>query len=109
MLRELDDVLRLNCCSINLLDRSSRGLSDFWALWFEGARADAMMELGEYLDMRIRRKQLRSLPQIAAAARIPTETTDSSSVHRYWDPGPKRVEDSVARDTVVCFLLGMLT
>ncbi len=109
ILRELYDVLGRNRCGIKLLDRLSPDLPELGALWFEGARAGAIADLGEYLKTRIRRKQLRPVPDIAAAARLLIETTVFWAVHRHWDAHPQAMDDSVAQDTAVHFLVGALT
>ena len=109
VLRELYDVLRRNRCGIKLLDRSAPDLPELGALWFEGVRVGAMERIGKYLETRIRAKKLRPVPDITAAARLIIETAVFWSVHRHWDPHPQAVDERVAQDTVVRFLVGALT
>jgi hypothetical protein len=64
--------------------------------------------LTQYLDDRMRRKLLRPLPDAAVAARLLIETIVFWAVHRHWDPHPQAVEETVAKETVVRFVVGAL-
>ncbi len=78
------------------------------ALWFQGARGGLVGLLGQYLEDRSRRKLLRPVPDAAVAARLLIETVVFWAVHRHWDPHPQRVDESVAKETVVRFIVGAL-
>jgi len=67
-----------------------------------------MSSFEKYLESRVRARQFRPVPDIAAAARLMIETTVFWAVHRHWDPHPQQVEDSIAQDTVVRFIVGAL-
>ena len=108
IVRELYDVVARNRFGIKLLDRSAPDYPDLAGLWF-GARDGLLQLLTHYLEDRTRRKLLRAVPDPAAAARLMIETIVFWAVHRHWDPHPQTVEDSVAKDTVVRFLVGALT
>jgi len=56
----------------------------------------------------MRRKLLRPLPDAAVAARLLIETIVFWAVHRHWDPHPQTVDEAVAKDTVVRFIVGAL-
>ncbi len=108
IVRELYDVLARNRRGLKLLDRSARDQPELAALWFEQARGGLVALLVRYLDERIRRKLLRDVPDTAAAARLMLETIVFWAVHRHWDAHPQVVDEAVAEDTVVRFLVGAL-
>ena len=64
--------------------------------------------LAHYLETRMHRKLLRPLPDAAVAARLIIEASAFWAVHRHWDPRPQIVEETIARDTVVQFVLRAL-
>ena len=108
IVRELYDTLAANRWGIKLLDRSARDYPDLAALWFDGARNGLIGLLAQYLQDRTRRKFLRPLPDTAIAARLLIETAVFWAVHRHWDSHPQVVEEAVARETVVRFVVGAL-
>lgn len=105
---ELYDLLARNRRGIKLLDRSARDYPELAALWFESARGGLVTLLARYLEDRTRRKLLRALPDAVVAARLLIETTVFWAVHRHWDPYPQTVEEAVAKETVVRFIVGAL-
>jgi AcrR family transcriptional regulator len=105
IVRELYDALARNRRGIKVLDRSAPDHPELAALWFEGARGGLVGLLGQYLEDRSRRKLLRPVPDAAVAARLLIETVVFWAVHRHWDPHPQPVDDSVAEDTVVRFIV----
>jgi AcrR family transcriptional regulator len=105
---ELYDLLARNRRGIKLLDRSARDYPELAALWFESARGGLVTLLARYLEDRTRRKLLRALPDAVVAARLLIETTVFWAVHRHWDPHPQTVDESVAKETVVRFIVGAL-
>jgi AcrR family transcriptional regulator len=108
IVRELYDVVARNRFGIKLLDRSAPDYPELAAVWFESARDGLLRLLTQYLEDRTRRKLLRPVPDPAVAARLMIETIVFWAVHRHWDPHPQAVEESVAKDTVVRFLVGAL-
>jgi AcrR family transcriptional regulator len=106
--RELYGTVARNRRGIKLLDRSARDYPELAALWFEGGRGGLIALLTQYLEDRMRRKLLRSLPDPAVTARLLIETIVFWAVHRHWDPHPQTVEESVAKETVVRFVVGAL-
>jgi AcrR family transcriptional regulator len=108
IVRELYDTLGRNRRGIKLLDRSARDYPELAALWFEGARGGLITLLTQYLEDRTRRKLLRPLPDPAVTARLLIETCVFWAVHRHWDAHPQAVEDAVAKDTVVRFVVAAL-
>jgi len=108
IVRELYDALARNRRGIKLLDRSAPDHPELAALWFEGARGGLVGLLGQYLEDRSRRKLLRPVPDAAVAARLLIETVVFWAVHRHWDPHPQHVDESVAKETVVRFIVSAL-
>lgn len=108
IVRELYDVVARNRFGIKLLDRSAPDYPELAALWFGGARDGLLRLLTQYLEDRTRRKLLRPVPDPAVAARLVIETIVFWAVHRHWDPHPQAVEESVAKETVVRFIVGAL-
>ena len=108
IVRELYDALAHNRRGIKLLDRAAPDYPELAALWFKGARGGLVGLLGQYLEDRSRRKLLRPVPDAAVAARLLIETVVFWAVHRHWDPHPQRVDESVAKETLVRFLVGAL-
>jgi len=106
--RELYEAVARNRRGIKLLDRSARDYPELAALWFEGGRGGLIELLTKYLEDRMRRKLLRPLPDATVAARLLIETVVFWAVHRHWDPHPQTVDESVAKETVVRFVVGAL-
>jgi len=105
ILGELYDTLARNRYGIKLLDSSAQDLPELAALWFETARGGLIATLAHYLETRMQRKLLCPLPDATVAARVVIEAVSFWAVHRHWDPRPQVVEETVARDTVVQFIL----
>jgi AcrR family transcriptional regulator len=105
IIRELFQVLARNRRRIKLIDRSARDYPDLAALWFERTRGGFLGLLEHYLQDRIRRGSLRSVPDIPAAARLILETTVFWAVHRHWDLNPQHVNETTAENTVVQVLV----
>lgn len=108
IVRELYETLAVHRRGIALIDRSARDRPDLAALWFEGARGGLIAGLTRYLDDRARRKLLRPLRDTTVAARLLVETIVFWAVHRHWDAHPQKVDDVVARETVVQFIVNAL-
>jgi hypothetical protein len=98
---ELYSAMARNRRGLKLLDRSAPDMPELAALWFEGTRGELIATLDEYLQDRIRRGKLRSVPDTAVAARLIIETVVFWAVHRHWDPHPQVVDEQVAQSTVV--------
>ena len=108
IVRDLYDALARNRRGIKLLDRSAPEYPELAALWFEGARGGLVGLLAQYLEDRSRRKLLRPVPNAAVAARLLIETVIFWAVHRHWDPHPQPMDEAVAKETVVRFLVNAL-
>ena len=108
IVREIYHTLSRNRRAIKLMDRSAQFHPDLAATWFKGARGTLTQLLADYLNRRIRGKLLRPVPDVAVAARVIMETIVTWAVHRHWDPSPQAIDDQVAEDTVVQFIVGGL-
>ena len=108
IVREMYHTLSTNRRAIKLMDRSAQFHPELAAVWFTGARGALMEALATYLESRIRLKLFRAVPDTAVAARVILETIVTWAVHRHWDPSPQAIDDQVAEDTVVQFIVGGL-
>lgn len=108
ILDELYEVLARNRHGLKLIDRSARDLPELAAVWFTGTRGGLLGLVAQYLDDRIRRRLVRPVPAVGAAARLVLETITFWAVHRHWDARPELVDDATAKATVVRFLAGAL-
>src|SRR5215472_5965871 len=109
ILRELYVVLSRHRTAIQLLDRCSEDHPDLAAVWYRTGREGALGLLTDYLKDRARRGFLRIPGDAAVSARIVLETVTFWAVHHHFDPSPQSVEEGVATDTVVGFILAALT
>jgi AcrR family transcriptional regulator len=105
---ELYDVLARHRRGIKLIDRSAVDHRELGALWFEGARGGIRDELVAYLESRIRRGLLRPVSDVAITARMILETVVFWAVHRHWDAHPQSVDESLARTSVIEFIVNAL-
>lgn len=108
IVREMYRALRSNRLGIKLMDRSAQYHPELAAVWFSGARGTLLETLTTYLERRIKMKLFRPVPDTAVAARVILETIVTWAVHRHWDPSPQVIDDQVAEDTVVQFIVGGL-
>jgi AcrR family transcriptional regulator len=106
--REMYRTLSRNRRAIKLMDRSAQFHPELAAVWFTGARGALIEALSTYLKNRIKLKLFRPVPDTAVAARVILETIVTWAVHRHWDPSPQAIDDQVAEDTVVQFIVGGL-
>lgn len=108
IVREMYRTLSTNRRAIKLMDRSAQFHPELAAVWFTGARGALMKALAAYLESRIKLKLFRSVPDTEVAARVILETIVTWAVHRHWDPSPQAIDDRIAEDTVVQFIVGGL-
>jgi AcrR family transcriptional regulator len=109
IVREFYAVLARHRTGIQLLDRCAQDHPDLAAVWYRTGREGALGLLTAYLKDRARRGLLRIPGDAAVSARIVLETVTFWAVHHHFDPSPQLVEEGVATDTVVRFLLAALT
>jgi AcrR family transcriptional regulator len=106
ILRELYSVLFQHRRGLKLIDRCAQDHPDLARLWFRGGREFLLDLLVQYFDRRASR--LRPVPDRAIAARMVIENLVLWAIHRHWDPAPQRMDEKVAEDTVLQFLLDAL-
>ena len=94
--------------AIRLLDRSAHFDPQLATLWFSEGRSTLVGGLADYLARRIKRGLFRPVPDARVAARLVMETVVTWAVHRHWDPSPEEIDDALAEDTVVQFIVGGL-
>lgn len=108
IVREMYGVLAAHRRAIKLLDRSAADHPELAAIWFESGREGLMALLERYLASRVRAGQLRAVPDVPATARLIIEMIAFWAVHRHWDPHPQTIDEAVAENTVVRFVVGAL-
>lgn len=108
ILRELYAMLSRHRVGIKLIDRCASDYPELAGVWYRVARGSVVDALTRFLEVRARRGRLRRWPEPAVAARIVLETETYWAVHRHWDGSPRRIDDAVAEDTVIAFLVAAL-
>jgi len=108
ILRELYDLLARNRTAIRLVDRCAADRPDLAGVWFAVGRRGAVEPLADYVADRARRGHFQTFPDPSIVARIVLETITFWAVHRHWDPAPQAVDEALARETVVQFVLAAL-
>jgi AcrR family transcriptional regulator len=108
IVRELYALLARHRVGIKLLDRCAHDHPELAAVWYGTGRSGVQGLLRRYLEDRIRRRRLAPVEDPAVTARIVLETVVFWAVHRHWDPSPQVVDDRVALDSVVQFVLRAL-
>lgn len=108
IVRELYGLLARHRVGIKLLDRCAHDHPELAAVWYGTGREAVQDLLRRYLEERIRRRRLAPVEDPAVTARIVLETAVFWAVHRHWDPSPQSVDERVAEDAVVQFILRAL-
>ena len=97
---ELYRALSEHRVKLRLINASAADLPELGALWYGDARGGLNRRLAAYLSRRSTAGALRPMPDPACAARLITETVYWFAVNRAFDPGPDRLDDEFARETV---------
>jgi AcrR family transcriptional regulator len=105
VLRELYSIMERNHRGIELIDRCALDHPDLAERWQQVGREGTRGGLTDYLDARIRSRQLRPLRDTRLAARLAIETITTWAVHIKWDRSPQKLDDEAARENVIHFLL----
>jgi AcrR family transcriptional regulator len=108
IVRELYDVVERSRQGIVVLERSALELPELARVFYLEMRRRLVARLGEYLQSRARRGQLRAVPNPAAAARLILEAVAAFAMHRHRDPDPAAIDDATARETVIDFVASAL-
>lgn len=91
--------------TLRLINASARDLPELGELWFGAARGGINRRLATWLSRRATAGELLPMPDPMCAARLLTETVYWFAVNRTFDPGPDRLDDTFARETVRTSLL----
>ena len=102
---ELYRTLSEHRVKLRLINASAGDLPELGELWYENARGGLNRRLAAWLSRRSTAGELRPMPDPACAARLLTETVYWFAVNRTFDPGPDRLDDTFARETVKTSLL----
>jgi AcrR family transcriptional regulator len=105
IVRELYTVVARHRRGIVLLERSAHDWPELTAVVFHGMRRSALKRLERYLDLRMRARLLRDVPDRAACARLVNETVAWFAMHRHGDPDSTDVAEQSAEATVVDVLV----
>jgi AcrR family transcriptional regulator len=108
VVRELYAVIAATRRAVTALERSALEMPEIAELWFGETRQAAIDELARYLEMRIAAGQLREVPDAATTARLILECITWFARHRHDRPFSEGLDDRLAEETVVDFVLGSL-
>lgn len=108
IVRELYALLARHRVAIKLLDRCAADHPELARVWHGTGRIGMLSLLERFLTDRIRRGRLLEVRNVRATARIVLETVVFWAVHRHWDPTPEAIDDAVAEETVVEFVVRAL-
>jgi len=107
IVRELFAISLANRTAVKLIDRCPEH-PELDGLFYREGREAQLDPLERYLEARIRRGHLRSVPDVAAAARFIVESVATWAVHVHWDPAPQALDARAVEETLVHFLLSGL-
>lgn len=108
VLEDLYDLIARTRRGSLALERSAVDVPALAELYFGGARRDLFVELGVYLDRRIRQGVLPAVPDLVATVRFIAESITWFARHRHGDPAATEVTDEAARANTVELLLRAL-
>jgi AcrR family transcriptional regulator len=105
VLRELYSIMERNHRGIELIDRCALDHPELAEQWQRVGREGTRDALTDYLDARIRSRQLRPVRDTRLVARLAIETITTWAVHIKWDRSPQKFDAEAARENVIQFLL----
>jgi AcrR family transcriptional regulator len=106
--REFYGVIAATRRAVTALERSALEMPEIAELWFGQTRQAALDELGRYLELRMAAGQLRSVPDGPTTARLILECITWFARHRHDRPFNEGIDDRLAEETVVDFVVGSL-
>lgn len=107
---ELYDMVAATQRGASALERSARDLPELANVYFAGARKRLLGQLTTYIEDRVRRERIPTVPDVAAAARFVAEAVTWFARHRHGDPDSTDVpDDVVARETAIELVVRALT
>ena len=105
IVRDLYARMSRNRHGIKLVDRCAQDQPELAAVWFGQGRWGQHAALVAYLEQRINKGLLRSVPSVPVAARAILEGIAFWAVHRHWDPSPQTVEEKDVEATLLAMTL----
>jgi AcrR family transcriptional regulator len=113
--RELEAIVRENYAvvartgsAVTIVERSALDVPELAQLFYGRMRGGLAERLTHLIDSRIEAGQYRRVPDSAVAARLIIETVTWFARNRHGDPGPERISDEAAEETVVDFVVNSL-
>jgi len=86
---------------IRIMERSATDRPELAAAFYDRGRAPFVDDLATYIVRRAKGGQFRPVPDAAVAARFVLETEAWFAMHRFGDHDGARIDDDVARATVL--------
>ena len=93
---------------LRVIERCAVDLPPLDATFFGNLRVANFRQLTQYLDRRVSAGLLRAMPDVAAAARVMSETITWVAWHRREDRDAHVYDDDAARETVIAFVCAAL-
>jgi AcrR family transcriptional regulator len=113
--RELEEVVReqytvvsRTASAVRIIERSALDVPELAQLFYGRMRGGLAARLTRLIDSRIEAGQYRRVPDSAVAARLIIETVTWFARNRHGDPGPERISDEAAEETVVDFIVNAM-
>jgi AcrR family transcriptional regulator len=108
IVRELYAVVSRTTAATEMIERSTFDIPELSQLYYGRMRGGLFARLTQLIESRIVAGQYRRVPDPALAARLIIETTTWFARKRHGDPGPERISDEAAEETVVDFVVNSL-
>jgi AcrR family transcriptional regulator len=108
IVRELYAVMTRTAAAMEMIERSTLDIPELSQLFYGRMRGGLVARLAQLIETRAAERQYRRVPDAALAARLIVETTTWFARRRQGDPGPERISDQAAEDTVVDFVVNAL-
>ncbi len=108
VLGELYDLVARTQAGTALIERSALDLPELIPAFYVEMRRDLLARLTRWLERRIRSGQLRRVPDTAIAARLILEAITWFARHRLRDRDTAPVDDALAREATIDFLVAGL-
>ena len=86
---------------ITIVERSARDRPALAETFYDRGRAPFVDDLATYITRRVKAGHFRSVPDAAVAARFVLETIAWFAMHRFGDHDGARIDDDLARQTVL--------
>jgi AcrR family transcriptional regulator len=108
IVREHYAVVSRTASAVTIIERSALDVPELAQLFYGRMRGGLVARLARLFESRIEAGQYRRVPHPAVAARLIIETVNWFARNRRGDPGPERIADEAAEETVVDFVVNAL-